>query len=346
MFGNDYTWRIASEPLDDPTNQVDSVSLDAITLYSFGTRLGSQLHEATMQPVNLIASARGATSTVDWLPAADPFDRTTLFGSAAYRALTVAGETDDAVEWEGGPVTALVWYQGESDALAGTLERTAFRARTNTIMDAFVVQLDVPVLYVQLASHRQNGANASMQVVREYQRQLETGAQVEVGSGAPQPRERFHMVVAHDLPRNDDIHLSRSGQQALAERLALAYREHVLGEAVDGTGPRLVGITMPSTTTVRIETTRTVNDHPTYDGYFTVRDAGASPLTITAMARDPDDPTAVRLELNRAVEGELQIRYRPPANDDPEQDGARRWNAVHDPETGLPLPAFGTHGAN
>src|SRR5690606_25934604 len=50
-------------------------------------------------------------------------------------------------------------------------------------------------------------------------------------------------VVAHDLQRNaspDDIHVSREGQAVLAERVALAIREHILGEVVNGTGPRIV----------------------------------------------------------------------------------------------------------
>ena len=338
-FGNDYVWKQAYEPLDDGAGQVDSVSYDATTLYSFGLTLGLRLHEATGERSYLIPSARGATSTSYWLPRADRLDRSSLFGSANYRAQTSAGTVINEYPAEGGRVNALVWYQGEADS--GSLDgRSGFIGRTTTIMDAFVAELDVPVLYVQLAAHEHVDSNAEQQVIREYQRLLETGASIDAGSGAPQPRDRHYMVVAHDLPMSDSIHLSAAGQRVLGERLALAYRQYVLRHAVNGTGPRLVAITQPTAWHIRVTTTRPLNDPPGYDGAFTVLDEGATSLSIVQEGRDPDDSTSVLLELNRQTEGSVTVRYMPPgrpAGDQPRQ------NVVRDTD-GLPLPAFGTHG--
>ena len=60
MLGNDYRWRDATEPLDDATGQLDSISSDGTFVgYSFGTRLGHLLRDATGFPTYLIPAAKG-----------------------------------------------------------------------------------------------------------------------------------------------------------------------------------------------------------------------------------------------------------------------------------------------
>jgi hypothetical protein len=336
MLGNDYLWKTAVEPLDSTAGQIDHVSREpnGDVYHSFGLALGKGVADGAGRQVVLIPSALGGSTLADWSPAADRRDRSTLFGSAAFRADTSAAE-------EGGPVTALVWYQGEQEAIDAA-RRAAFVTSTGALMAAFEQEFGPGVvLYVQLGRAVSSSLNAQYQVVREHQRRMETGAGVDTGTGAPAPRPAFHMVVAHDLPLNapsDDpygVHLDAQAQRELGRRLALAYRQHALGEDVDGTGPRLVAIEQAGST-VRVRTTHVVSDHPTYDGGFSVRDANGV-VDIASLGRDPDDPTAIRIILATPPAGSVTVRYMPVAG----TNGAP--NAVRSTD-GLPLPAFGTHG--
>ena len=355
MFGNDYVWKQAYEPVDDETGQVDTVSIEDPFSpdHSFGVRLGKELHAATSTTydgigryVYLIPSARqgsvvdgGASAT--WQPAANRLDRTTLFGSANYRAQTSAGSIGGSpYEAEGGPVSAIAWYQGESDA-SQAARRQAFISNTNAVMDAFAAELGgVPVLYVQLATNTAIEANNNFQSIRERQRLMEAGVpSVNAGLGSPQPRSGYHMVVAHDLPMTDSVHLSKAGQLVLAERLALAYREHVIGEAVDGTGPRLQSISQ-SGNSIKVDTTRTINDDDDYGGYFRVYLASdpSVEFAISQIRRDPGDATAVQITLSSTPSGSVLVVYKPPPN---RTLDTQILDVVKDASTGLPLPAFG-----
>ena len=52
--------------------------------------------------------------------------------------------------------------------------------------------------------------------------------------------------MTFDLPLGDGLHLSGEANRLLGIRFARAMRQHVYGEAVDGTGPRLVSVTRPA----------------------------------------------------------------------------------------------------
>ena len=347
MFANDYIWKQAYEPLDDPEGQVDSVSKSDPTYHSFGVRLGKELHAATGRYIYFITGAKNGSRVAHWLPTSDRLNRGSLFGSANYRAQTSAGTVQNSYPAKGGPVSAVIWFQGESDRHA--VYRDRFVDDTNAVLDAFAEELASPaVIFIQLAANQGRSSNELQQIIREFQRLTESGVQVSTGTGDPQPREDSYMVVAHDLPLSDSVHLSAEGQRILGERIALAYRQHVLAENINGTGPRLVSITQPNESTVKVKTTRRINDHHDYDSYFSVRttvvdDDGTvrvEDVPITSMRRDPNDDTAVLLTLSEAAHGDVTVRYMPPP-DRPLQTQLK--NVVQDGD-GLPLPAFGTHG--
>ena len=353
MLANDYVWRDAQEPLDDATGQLDTVSKDDVTRYSFGTHLGERLRDATGFNTYLIPAAKGGTQTADWLPPEGSLDTETLFGSASIRGLVSAGLRENPVvqvaRAEGGPVNALVWYQGESNA-DSRLRRDAFISDTNKVMNGFDDVLGAPVIYVQLASQHDEEPNVKAHRIAELQRRMES--------------DGFHMVVAFDLPRSDSIHLSAFGQRVLSERIELALREHVFGEAVDGTGPRLTGISH-SGTMLRVHTTRTLDPGALDPTLFTVFDGspgdiddldiatyGANFIPITSVVRDPADPTTVLITLEAPVNsGPPHVRYmaqpnRAPSsgNNTPSDPGV--WEllvsgTVKDAASGLPLPTFG-----
>ena len=67
VFGNDYRWRIAVEPIDDPSNQVDWVSEDQDA--GFGPALAfatSLLEQRPDMAIGLVPCARGGSSIYQW----------------------------------------------------------------------------------------------------------------------------------------------------------------------------------------------------------------------------------------------------------------------------------------
>jgi hypothetical protein len=357
MLGNDYVWKHAVEPLDDPVGQLDLVSRDDSPLYSFGTRLGTLLHEATGFTTYLIPAARGATRVLQWRPGSDRLDRETLFGSAAFRSHVSAGHRTNPVgdqphPSEGGPVSAVVWYQGESDDRPKS-RRDAFVGLTNEVMDGFAAELGAPVVYVQLATSPYEDQTLFLHAIGELQRRMETG------SGDAVARPGFHMVVAFDLPRSDRIHLSAFGLRILAERIDLAVREHVLGEAVDGTGPRLAEL-RSSGTTIDVVTTRplasgaldralfTVFDGPPTGSIDEVEYYGDNAIPIESVALAPGDVATVRLTLGRPPTATPYVSYvatpKGPTTSGP--SAPELWDVVaagvvRGAGSGLPLPLFG-----
>jgi hypothetical protein len=63
VFGNDYRWRIAVEPIDDPSNQVDKVSEDSDAGFSPALAFATSLLERRPDmAIGLIPCARGGSS--------------------------------------------------------------------------------------------------------------------------------------------------------------------------------------------------------------------------------------------------------------------------------------------
>ena len=356
---------------------------------------GSLGIEATDRYVYLIPAALGGSSlapdgAVGWYLGAEDLadtNRATLFGSAAYRGLVSAGLRDmpanaqpSEYDAEGGPVNAVFWYQGETDSRT-TTRRGNFIAHTSAVFSGFENQLQTAagepaIIYAQLAPHgwdpsypsgnpdTQDEAQAKDRVqmdIAERQRRMEEGAYegapyLSPQSGLGAPRANSHMVVTNDLPRSDRIHLSSDGQVKLAERIALAYQEHVLGMDVDGTGPRLLGMTRSGTTitvTFDRDVTNTAAAGPQgYAGFFTAWDGIPVPsnpesstygqnnqLTITDVRRHPDDPRAVRITLSSAPSGQVYVRYMRPF--EPTVTSGYVEDVVRSQASGLPLPSFG-----
>ena len=358
MFGNDYVWKQASEPTDSNLNQVDKVSKDTDPNFtfgaghSFGVRLGKDLHDVTGKDVFLIQSAKGGSCLTtcedgSWSVPSNRLNRSTLFGSANYRAQVSAGTVPNPVtnstDAEGGPVTGIIWYQGESEQ--GNV--SGFIRDTNTVMDAFQSELnDPPIIYAQIArrliapNESDSFKNVNYQNIREKQRLMET----QYGNPGDR-RNAFYMVVTHDLPMIEHNHLSAEGQEILGDRIALAYQEHVLGQGVDGTGPRLEsgGVTL-SGNVIKVNLDRPVNDSSDYEGYFNVSAGGSSYSgvsgNITSITRDPSDPSAILVTV-KSTSSPLFLRYMPPAFKPTSYPTPQLQNVVKSTDTGLPLPAFG-----
>src|SRR5690606_23700189 len=107
-FNNHYRWRNLEDPYDSATNQVDTVSSDSspAATGSFVPPLATLIMEEQGVPVAFVPCAKGGSAITAWLPDTDHFDRTTLYGSMAYRAQQTGAK-------------AVLWWQGETDAING-----------------------------------------------------------------------------------------------------------------------------------------------------------------------------------------------------------------------------------
>lgn len=156
VYGNDYT----SHPISTYTNwdsssgQVDTVSSDGSGAKSSWIRaLSLLLRAAYPNDTNIfVPCSLGGTYIADWAPGVDPFDRTTLFGSADYRAAFVA--TNFVPLTLGGTVTRKIniFELGESDSSAQTASATFATGYTN-----FTTQLYQNSGYATLAVIIQQG---------------------------------------------------------------------------------------------------------------------------------------------------------------------------------------------
>ena len=328
LFGNDYALHQAYEPADDPTNQVDAVSLDTIARHGFALRAGKDLAKAGYGKLAVIPCPKGGSKLEQWWATSDPFDRATLLGSCNYRRQLVAGTKSISAVW---------WYQGEAENASETL-RDAYTANHTRLVSDFRQRMgaNLPFVYAQLAKNEFADFNHGYQLIAEQQRRLETG------SGYPEALPAHTMVVTFDLPITGGVHLTQAGQKELGRRVALAMRQRVFGEAIDGTGPRLRltnPIQYPSGDRTRIVVTF---DQPintavaNYDNQFRVFDADGE-VSISSVVRHPSNTAAVRLTLARATVGAATLSY-----GDVIPPGAEVWlvNVVKG-ASNLPTPRFG-----
>lgn len=376
MLGNDYVWKPAYEPLDDCIDQVDGVSADYrgascsdfatsnTSGVSFGVSLGNRLSTVTGGEVLLIPSARGGSSAFAWRPQGDAYDRSTLFGSAAHRARLAAIDEGAplGLTYAGASFGAVAWFQGETDT-SSLSQTNNYHARTDVVFDGFQQELGAPIILAQLSRRGPTGSsddpdgakrNLLYQRVRETQRRMATGALTLDGAAAPEAEARRHLVVTHDLPlaAGDGRHLSAAAQIELGRRFSLAIREHLLGQNVDGTGPRLVRVEKSSPNVVRVHADRSITEPASqgaaaYSGYFAVF-SGGDRILPSDVRRDPNDARVVRITLEQSVAGDVEVRYMPPpgALEQVAADVIRSATCSEpmpgtSPPLCLPMPAFG-----
>jgi len=203
------TWAIARDPLHE------AIPRDGRTV---GIGLGLPFAKAMLQrtgvPVALVPSAVGGTSLDQWNPAlrATGFRRS-LYGNFLARAQAA------------GRAKAILWYQGEADALQLATAET-YGPRFQSLVKQMRADLDhaaLPFYYAQLARYVVPPSEApGWDLVRESQRTLEA-------SLAP-----GGMVATLDLPLADPIHLDRLALERLGRRFA--------ARILDGPAPALVSL--------------------------------------------------------------------------------------------------------
>lgn len=167
-----------------------------------GVAFGNELLEITGVPQGLIACAHGGTRLEQWEPAMKKSGDESLYGAMMNR-----------IERNGGCVSGILWYQGESDTTNEDVSRFAKR------MDRFVNALrrdlknpELPFIQVQLArlidSHEET--DTLWNAIRMEQRLL------------GERHKQLFTVPAIDLEMDDTIHITGTSQNLLGKRMAYA----------------------------------------------------------------------------------------------------------------------------
>mgnify|MGYP002787376839 CR=1 FL=1 len=170
LFGNDYRWKLAREPVDDSANQVDPVSEDRPVGVSPGMTFARTLLEQDPgRVIGLIPCARGDSAIHEWQR---NWSDTTLYGSCLKRVRAASGM---------GRVAGFLFFQGEVDAIAPT-------ARPNRILlpDQWATQFTtmvqdwrrdlnsprLPVVFAQIGSNTEPEIFKNWATVQAQQRQV------------------------------------------------------------------------------------------------------------------------------------------------------------------------------
>ena len=140
LFHNDGTWKIASEPMDDGTDQVDGVSAES-PAHSLMLAFAKNVQQALGVPVGVIPGSLGGTNLYTQWQRNEAYhdDRGTLYGSLLHRVLLQNFQT---------PPRGYLWYQGESDNGRGT---DLYRQDLERLMAEYREDLNHPGLYFLIA---------------------------------------------------------------------------------------------------------------------------------------------------------------------------------------------------
>ncbi len=304
LFHNSDAWMQAAEPMDDGTRQRDRVSSES-PLHSPMLPFGVALYNATDVPVGIIPAPLGGSALYsDWQRFdADPNHAGTLYGSALRRAALQDGE----------PIRGVLWFQGESDAVA---ERSTdeYRADLERLIQQMRADLGAPdavFLCVQLGTW-DGGGFPHWTNVQEAQRQV----------CAADPRAA--LVTCHDLEREDSLHFDVAGYQAVGQRLAAQAEALVFGDASDPI-TALERVSVGGARSLVLEYDANVSGGQ--PSLFEVVDAAG----VNAVLGTSASGATVTLDLERDLVGMAQVRYGMSVT--PSVDWVRCAN-------GVPVPAF------
>jgi hypothetical protein len=324
MLANDYVYKQASESIDDSTDQVDAVS-DDLAFAAHGPWLRAMKGLLSTQATGtmvLVPCAKSSESIANWMPGADRYDRATMFGSANYRRVAALAAAAPA------RVRGLLIWEGESNSSPAA--QVTFLADWSAWIAAFRRDYgNIPVIYVQLAKRELDPNNTYHNQTAELMRQLESGYGA---SAIPQ----HYMVVSFDQGLINAAHVNQAGQKVIGDRVALAIRQHIYGQAVDGTGPRLSTISQPAANKVKVDTTQELAAIAAdADGQFRVYDDGVE-MTVSSVVQDVDT-SAVLITMSASATGTVTVSY----GDVPGEEWNVAYANVVKNAAGLPLPQFG-----
>jgi hypothetical protein len=202
-FGNDYRWVRATEPVDLPENQVDSVSKDADSgfgpAFTFAKTLVSQ---DSNQLIGLIPCAKDGSSITDWQR---DLSDATLYGSCLkrVRAASTMGE-----------VSGILFFQGEADTIDPqqfpSLQPDAAAWAEKFALFAYSFRQDLgnpnlPLVYAQLGQPQDLEGLPNWALVQAQQKNIQI--------------PHAAMIETADLPM-ENIHFTVDGYKVIGQRFA------------------------------------------------------------------------------------------------------------------------------
>jgi hypothetical protein len=195
VYANSGKWTAGREPVDDPTGQVDEVSLDDNARAGPGMAFGDRMAE--LRPgaeIGLVPAAKGGSPASEW---SRDSSRKTLYGSMIARAREAAAI---------GRLAGVLWYQGEADIDSLTEWPVFFRQLVADIRADLGIA-DLPVVMTVLAPGKPQHA-------ARWNRFVSMQASMEL----PPCTGR---VTANDLKVEDEgVHLTTASAVTLGRRYA------------------------------------------------------------------------------------------------------------------------------
>jgi hypothetical protein len=209
VFGNDYRWRVAVEPVDDPYEQVDQISLDQSA--AFGPSLAFASAVRSKRPemvIGLIPCAKNSSAIIEWQR---NLSDQSLYGSCLKRARAAS---------QMGRFAGVLFFQGETDTIDGNLypQFDPHAAEWSVLFSSFVNNLredlhepELPVVFAQIGADPYPEEESNWELVKEQQRSIRL--------------QNVAMITTDDLPSMDGLHFTTDSYRRIGERFAAAYLE-------------------------------------------------------------------------------------------------------------------------
>ena len=262
-------------------------------------RLAKAINTLTGKTVLLLPLAVGGTSIDQWDEPENQDLRYTLYGFFKMQWLAVRDRVRTPIMIMIGSEETASEVGPAVDLVNGGVGQE-YQNQMVTWMDHFKRDMgipdDLPVLQAQLAIRTNKTFNDKAVKGAEAQRQLENII------------PRCFVVPTFDQPKIDDVHMNRQGVTVAADRMILAFRQHLLGEEVNGTGPRLLTGSLTSTTTITLvydKALKTITSDA-YD-FFHAYEEGVE-QTISSVVRGTPT-TNVVITLSAPVSGNVTVTY-------------------------------------
>ncbi len=322
---------LATEPTHYDVNRpsgYNPASVDLDHKCGWALRAVKALTSSHSKTSLLIPAAIGSTSIAQWDTPTTVNDTSTLFGAAMTRFQAARSRfTHPVIMIHGHEASRSLAFAGldYTNGGVGQNYQNAFKTFLINVLD--IIGYGTPIFMVQLAGENDLADAEANAAAGEAMRQMELEF------------PRLHLVVAHDVKRNastDAIHVHRDGQDVVADRMSLALRQHLIGEAINGTGPRLLDISKTDRNTIVVEMDKEINASVAdYDDMFRVYDEGVE-ITVSSAARNSDNTRQIIITVEEDIVGPSTVSYGYKAG----PNAAARTDFVQDSD-GLPLPLFG-----
>ena len=286
LFGNDDKWKILKDPTDDPTNQIDAVSVNngGGSVYPL---IATYFLAKERVPIAFVPAAKGSTSIQQWQrDAANPGNTATLYGSMHRRINAV-----------GGKVKAVLFWHGES-GINSNMTREMYASRLDAIVDGIYEDFGTVTVVAQVGDY-----NISLPDLNFDRTRL---AQEDVWSGNAHARQG---PLLYDIALADMVHFTQTTElEIAAKRWWAALCANFYGCA-DGFGPVATSVEYNKARNgLRVTfSDATLPLLPTRDiGGFTVKNDGIE-VPIVRVTRVLDNELSIALQ--SAATGIISVSF-------------------------------------